>query len=234
MIFSIEEARADLTGSLGYSFDLESSLEQAGKNSGLASSAHAFINTSIKCYLAGLDIPGDELAKKAINWLQAAISNKEVPKRYFPEGTEAARLYDMSLAKWLIGEKDTVVLQESIRRSENYFSGSAGRDPVSMKLTLIEYLDAGRCELIRTHANAVWKNAKKLPYEVVKILDICDGNWPTEEIHPEVISLLKRMSKDWLARGHYDYFAKWVKVGSSRMSSNIPAPDLLRQALKSI
>jgi hypothetical protein len=53
--FSIEQTREQLRGTLGYSFLINSSLDEARAVSGVASSAHGFLIAAIKCYLVGMD-----------------------------------------------------------------------------------------------------------------------------------------------------------------------------------
>lgn len=225
--FSLAEARAELQGPVGAAFDLESSFEEAAAVGGLASSASAFVNSAIKCFLVGLDEPGRLLVYKAISWFSTAISNQERPRRYFEGSTEADRLYGLALAKWLAGEQSLVEVTESIEYREQYFLGKPGTDPIEVGLVLVEYLDGNRADLIKFHVDRLW-GAKKLPFEVRAVLRLSHV-LPSEEKQLEVVGLLRRSADDWLRQGHFDRFAKWVKIATSSQPNKLNVPVLLRE-----
>jgi hypothetical protein len=231
-IFSVEERKKILEGSTGYAFCLRCSFEKSRAVGGLASSAGHDIVTAAYCFLVGLDAPGMELAKRAVDWLTYGISTNEKPQNgYFPDGTEAAYLYNLALAKWLLGESDTASVAQSIERRERYYLGKAGRDPVEVALTMVQYLDGGFTELIEAHIKRLWTN-KRLPAEVAAAQALCEDRETCDGIHPVVAGLLRKKGNEWLARGHASSFAKWVKVADSRMTARVPAPELLREALR--
>jgi len=229
--FSIEKTKVELEGALGFAFDLESSFDRAKVVGGLASSAHAFNITAVKCYLVGLDGPGTALAQKSVTWLSSAISTNERPKRYFLDGTEAARFYDLSLARWLLGENDTASIKKSVEHRERYLEGHPGADSVEVAFALVEYLDAGRHDLVKAHIRRHWQ-CKKMPLEVEVAQALCESEGLHSALHPAVVGLLKNMTSEWLCRGHFDHFSKWIRVGTSGTSlQNMPVPQLLRFGL---
>jgi len=91
-----------LESSTGYAFDLDSSIADAERANGLATSAHAFLTTAVNCQLVGLNEAATALSIKATEWLVRAISINERPVRYFMYGSEALRFYDLATARWLV------------------------------------------------------------------------------------------------------------------------------------
>jgi hypothetical protein len=228
--FSADEARAQLQGPVGFAFDLEDSFEEAAVVGGLASSADAFINKAVKCFLVGFDEPGHLLVQKSIAWYSSAISTHDIPIRHFEGGTEASRLYGLALAKWLAGEQSVDEVRESLECRENYLSGRPGRDRVEVGLVLVEYLDGGRTDLIIAHVDRLWRG-KKLPLEVATIVKLCDLP-PGDRRRLEVISLLRSSADEWLSRGHWSRFATWVKIGTRDQPDKATIPVVLREMLE--
>lgn len=230
-IFTIEKAQKELGSNIGYSFDLQSTYNEAQKANGLASSAHAFINTSIKCFLVGLEVQGIELLEKSVDWLNSAILNKEKPNRYFPNATEASRLSDLALANWLTNRADFESIKASIGQQEKYFLNIKTIDPTEFSLVVVEYLDGGSFDKIGLYAHELWSNKAK-PLEVQTALLFCEAKDNQDDIQKIVKSLLSKKTEEWLSRGHYDRFAKWVKVAYKNSQSTNSSCNVLRGAFE--
>lgn len=158
--------RERLEGELGYVLDIESALTEAIADQGVASSANAFLNTAVKCKLAGLEGPAMQLAKKAQDWLVHAIESDERPQRYFRYGTEAGRYYDLAMARWILnGANDWTSLDNSIELREKYLDTLMKPDRIELLLTAHEYIDAKATKKLLNRATVLWSN-KKTPVEI--------------------------------------------------------------------
>ncbi len=230
--FSREEAKASLTGDVGYEFDLSSPFEAARSVGGLASSARSFVNSAIKCFLVGYDDPGYQLLEKAEQWLEAAIESNEQPRRYFEYGTEAIRLYDLALCRWLAhNAHDIDSLTQSINFRERYFDKATKSDRVEFVLVLPEYLDAGRFDEAMRRTQGLWKSGR-LPPEVEAAAAIANGQGEEIVGRKLIDSLLGVRIPEWLARGHFDVAAKWLKVAHWLPSKSRSAISIVSEATR--
>jgi len=230
--FSREKAITSLTGDLGYEFDLSSSFEAAKSAGGLGSSARSFINSAIKCFLVGYDDPGRRLLEKAERWLEVAIESNEQPQRYFADGTEAIRFYDLALCRWLAHDAhDVDSLKRSIEHRERYFDKATKIDRIEFVLVLPEYVDAGSFGAASRRAHGLWGSGK-IQLELAAAIAISDEQSRNISGLKQIDTLLDTRMPEWLGRGQFDLAAKWLKVARWLPNKSRSAVNVVAEAAK--
>jgi len=241
-MYSIEDERAFLLGDLGYRFDLAADSASAQKVGGLGTSAHAFLGTAVRCLLVGFDEPSTRLVEKAEQWLISAIETNEKPRHYFEFATEASRLQDLAISRWLLrDEHDATSLDGFAQFQDEYWRKSRGAtDKVSVSLTLVGYLDAGALTrvielVLGTSASSVAAASVRAETETDVALWVARGRVDHNADTPEVgEQLLRKHGLRWLSEGHYLRFAEWIKVLRWTPGTHKAAKALLIEALSRI
>jgi hypothetical protein len=228
--YSLEQAKASLDSDVGYEFYLSRSFEKVRAVGGLASSAHSYICSAVKCFLVDYNEAGERLLQRAEEWLQVAIDENECPREYIPNGTEATRFYDLALCRWLAHKvHETDLLQSSIDFRERYFA-SAKVDRVELTLVVSQYADADRLDLAWQHAKRLWKS-ENLPLEIRAAAAVAEGK-SGEAIGDDLERLLKSRVPEWLSRGVYDLAASWLKLAYWLPNQSRSPIDVIAEALK--
>ena len=216
--FAPERLRANLEGTVGYEFDLASPFEDAETVGGLASSAHAFLNSGIACVLVGLDEPAHRLFSKAYDWLVAAISEDERPSAYFAHGTEALRLADLALLNWLLeGIHDSGSQDHYVQQMDRYFEGQKRLDRIGLLHSLVNYIAGGYIdrafELVqKTKGLSAPRSRTQISNEAHVVHVLKEYGLDSVEGRVAVRLFLDRSMGTWLANGHFGEAANWVKI----------------------
>lgn len=219
--FNPKIKREILLGSSGYKLDLSSSLSDAERVKGLTSGGKSFIETAIQCFLVGLNEPGFQLLKKASDWLDIAIGNNEIPKRYFPYGTEAARYYCKAIVNWLLnGVHDKESLRYCIE-NQNQYLPNIKRDKIEVSFMLPRYLDARLYQkaidiFLSTPSLKIPLHLNKIETEAEMVYVICKFEkgeiYEKETVITSIKSYLNRNLNKWLVSGHFTRAAQWMKI----------------------
>ena len=227
--FDPTELKAQLQGDLGYSFDLASPFAEAERVGGLASSAHAFMNTGIACFLVGLDAPAQQVLQKARVWLELAIEKEERPQRYFPDATEALRFSDHAVLTWLLeSEPSPTSLERCIEFRDRFWDRTGPRDPEEVSLSLLDYVEAGLSQRVLELFERSGLGAPADPLRVVSeaqmIYLLCTNELVSKDVDRSLQRFLDRETGRWLGRGHFDRAARWMKVAYWNYRSSSLAP----------
>lgn len=227
--FDPKGLKAQLEGDLGYRFDLASSFPEAEKVGGLASSAHAFMNTGIACVLVGLDTPARQVLRKALEWLETAIRQGERPQRYFPGATEALRLSDHAVLTWLLGSGSSgASFMNAIQFMDRYLDGMGIYDPEEVSLSLLAYLEAGlpqrALEIFERSASRPPTNTLRVTNEAQMVYVLSAHHLKTDDVRRSLGNFLDRETGKWLSRGHFDRAARWMKVAYGKEGARASTP----------
>lgn len=211
--FDLRVLRQRLLGPTGYEFFLSDRVSEAREVGGLASSGHTFINQAIACVLVDLPDPARSLFAKGRDWINEAISSEERPDPYFPHGTEAIWYGDLALANWyLVRAEDKHLLDRCVDHQIEYLKTAVGVDPVAVDLVAVDLLLALRCDELFSLTSSSLKSGSlgRLRPESATALKWCEVG-RDQSIHL-VRDLLKKSSRNWVARGHYQRPVKWLRL----------------------
>lgn len=220
--FDPDTIRNELLGSTGYEWSLASDFADAKAAGGLGSSARSDLRTAIQCLLVGFDQPARRLLKFALEWVEVAIASDERPERYFPNGTEASRYETRALCNWLLSNQhDAESFDQFVAFEDRYLADArAGRDKVSVSFVLPTYVDAGAFE----HALEIFQNVPRLSPptsstirgEAAMAYVVSQHRlglrYSRAEFEAIAARFLKMHVDKWLANGHWDRAAEWMKI----------------------
>jgi hypothetical protein len=230
--------REELLGSTGYEWSLAHDFAEAKAAGGLGGSAHSKLGTAIECFLVGFDEPAERLLRLALKWVEIAIATGERPERYFPNGTEALFFHTKALCNWLLLDvHDAEGFHHFIEHEDLWLANSrSGSDKPVISIVLPTYVDAGAFE----RALEIFRNTPRLSPPkswtvrgeaamayVVSQYRLGLQYTPTE-FETIAARFLKMHVDRWLADGHLDTAAEWMKI----VHWNDAAPPIsARQAL---
>ena len=218
----LSNLRSRLEGDSGYRFCLADCISEVREIGGLASSAHAFVGTGVQCLLVGLSDPAAALFEKAEKWLELAIATDERPQPYFPDGTEAMRLGDLALCRWLSRNRhDQTTLLEAATASESYLrTDKVIRDSVAVGLSLWVFVDAGLFEKVIAICSEAQINmpasTSRLRGEASMSLVLASSALQASDIALDLEasrrSFLKHNVTPWIRRGQTVRLGAWCKT----------------------
>lgn len=219
--FEIEKARTQLAGDCGFRFYLASDFARSRKLGGLASSAHAFLDTAIECQIAGYCDPATALLTKARHWLDVAIQEKERPNFYFENGTEALWHRDLAICNWLLDSRhDAANLARFVEYQDRYLRSQRRPDPVGIGMALSGYVDAGAYDRVFQ----LFAETRRLtrPTDLAKVRGeaqfayvVCQyrtGQVTAESLISCANSFFRRTMGQRMSNGHFDTVAYWMKI----------------------
>ena len=230
--------RERLLGPTGYEWSLASDFADAQSVGGLGSSGKSKLRTAIECLLVGFDEPGERLLKFALEWVEVAIASGERPARYFPNGTEASFFQTKALCNWLLSNQhDAESFERYLEFEDRYVSTpSIGKDKVSVSFILPTYVDAGAIE----RALEIFRNTPRLSPptsstvrgEAAMAYVVSQFRLGLQYTRTEFETIATRFLKmhvdKWLANGHWDCAAEWMKIVHW---NNAQGPITAKQAL---
>jgi hypothetical protein len=178
-------------------------------------------DTCIECYLVGLFDVGRELFPKARKFLRAAIEHKEIPRYYFPGGTESLRLVRFAMCEWFVDRKhDLRSLKQGVEWSEQWLSRPGRPDKSEVQLTLTAYLDAEEYETLVKRFEATGlkapRNLRQIQGEGTMSYVIARHRlglqYTSDDIQDALDRFLKRNVPKWCDGGHVQTLARWMKI----------------------
>lgn len=219
-MFDVAATKSQLLSEVGFEWELSSDFERARSKRSLTGWGSGFLHRAIECLLVGFDEPAYKLLEKALVWLLAAMDEKEVPRGLTLNGAETFRLEDIAICRWLLsGQHDAESLQSAVKRREVDMT-SEGRHKQSLELTLVVYLDAGRCErAIELFDTTRGFSPPKSPAQVrtqarmvyVLCKHRCRGEYTDGDIRKCLASFLRKQVDECL-KGPYTTLARWMKI----------------------
>lgn len=188
----------------------------------LTARSQSFLNEAIYALIGGLHEPALQLIEKSLEWLTVAIEEQERPMYYFPKGTEAGRYLCKAFVQWVLGrpiDKELIDLYVA-NKSEYLLESSISK--LSISLSLPQYLMLEAYE----PALDVWQRSGKFqpPPALGRInseANMCyviaksrlGRDYTAGEEQVALNRFLKRsVDTKWLARGHADSTAIWMKI----------------------
>ena len=219
--FNPDAIRERLLGPIGYEWSLASDFDDAQSVGGLGSSAGSKLCTAIECLLVGFDEPGERLLRFALKWVEVAIASNEGPQRYFPNGTEASFFQTKALCNWLLSnQNDAESFERYLEFEDRYVSTpSVGKDKVSVSLILPTYVDAGdftTLEIFRNVPRLSPPTSLTVRGEAAMSCVVSQHRlgvrYSRAEFETIAARFLKMHVENWLANGHWDRAAEWMKI----------------------
>lgn len=235
MTFDPARAEAILLGDCGYRFCLEDRLEDSSAVGGLGSSADAYVNMAVQCFLVGLDGPALQLLEKAHQWLEIAIADNERPTRYAADGTEALRFCTLAMCNWLLraAHDDGSLLRYVTHKDRFLANSAAGRDKIELSLSLPTYVDAGAFTRVLEIFAAVPALSAPRSLQAIRseaqMAYVLSRHHLGRDYEPDAVQaalgafLTKNMDK-WLADGHFLRAAEWLKIAYWNGNETPPSP----------
>jgi hypothetical protein len=221
-MFDPAHERRLLDGDVGYRLNLGSDFGKSKSVGGLASSAHANLNTAVQCLLVGYDDVAEQLLKRACDWLTVAINEQEKPHAYAANGTEAQRQRDLAMCNWLLKNvHDAECLNQFVEYEDRFLLGSKiGRDKTNVSLTLVGYLDAreygNALERFSGAALRVPKSPRLIRNEGQMCYVICrrrlGQEYSDSDVESAAFAFLRQNMNRWLTGGHFLRAGEWMKV----------------------
>jgi hypothetical protein len=130
---------------------------------------------------------------------------------------------------WLLGRESKPVVDRAVEARERYFEHEP-LDPVEWSYAVVDYLESERCDLIEKRGRQA-KAARGGLIEVDAALAACSDT-ERERLSAAADSVLKKRSGEWLGKGNFDQFAKWVRVASKTKAGS--PRDALRNSMHTV
>jgi hypothetical protein len=221
--FDPDREKSLLLGDCGIEFYLGMDIEEAKAVGGLASSADGYLQMAIQCFLVGMDEPAVRLLQKAHQWLVIAIAEKEKPQRYAPDGTEALRLHNLAICRWLLhAEHDAESFQQVVQHEDRFLASSGlWKNRVEVSLALPAYVDGGAFQrALEIFDGTAGLSAPETPRqaksEAQMAYVLCrqhlDKPYGESEISSAARNFLVKNIDKWLGAGHCVRAAEWLKI----------------------
>jgi hypothetical protein len=216
--------------------DREVEIAEALADRSLKGTGDFIYDNCVQCYLVGFFDVGRELFPKARAFLRAAIDNQEIPRYYFPGGTEAARLGRLAMCEWFIDRThDLSSLKQSVEWKERDLSKDRRPDRVAVQLSLARYVDAEEYATLIQRFEATGlkapKNIRNIQGEGTMGYVIARNRlglqYTSEEVDAAVNTFLKRNVPAWCDGGNYQTLSRWMKIAFWK-----PADDPIATLLK--
>lgn len=208
------ELRRGLEGPHGYAFTLQRDFDAARAARGLANSAHVFLTDAVECHLLRMLEPAQQLTAKAALWLQSAIQESEVPSRYTAYATEARRLEELALARWLNNsEPDMASLEASANEWVQWLLPLRKSRRADLAAALPTLLEAARTSEVREllqrgnfktePAGVQLRSEQQVAFAVI--------NSTVSERDLRRATVFRASVPQWINGGRAVHVAKWAK-----------------------
>jgi hypothetical protein len=223
LLFDPAKKRVELDREdVGYRTALAIPMEKAIRVGGVAHLGAACLNEGVEALLIGYDSAAEQLLGRAHKLLVHAVEQQEIAHDHQPHGTEALRLNNLALAKWvLFNQHDQADLDLSVKHEALYLKTTkVSEHKVEISLVLPDYVNAGAFR----QAVALYLEAGFVPpAKVAGILTEAQmsyvisrhalgADYALAETEAALHAFLRRNVNEWLTRGNFSGAAMWMKI----------------------
>ena len=229
--------RAHLLASYGIAMNLDADFDQIRNDRSLTGYGEAMISQGIECLLVGLDDAGNQVLERGVQWLTVANEEKEMPRIYFPNATEAARYFAVGLGNWLLHDiHDCNAFDKFTWHYDQYFSVQKTLDRKECSSALPEYVAAGMYQRAINLFESIPGAKKPVDLRNLSAPGISYAvavhrlrlQYPEDELRQATQLFLSREIPSDLKNNHRKAAATWMKVAHW---ANESKPRSAREAL---